>query len=120
MITGPGWQMNTTFNSNVREKGYSVAFYLSAVAFFLQLAMQNNARAEEYRFDSNLLTGTSLEHHIDLDKFSQKEVAIAEGKQLVDISLNGEILATETPVTFRKITPDARFPRHRLVLIRRY
>lgn len=99
--------MNTTFNSNVREKGYSVAFYLSAVAFFLQLAMQNNARAEEYRFDSNLLTGTSLEHHIDLDKFSQKEVAIAEGKQLVDISLNGEILATETPVTFRKITPDA-------------
>ncbi|AVH19977.1 fimbrial outer membrane usher protein [Enterobacter sp. SGAir0187] len=76
------------------------------MALFLQLAMQNNAHAEEYRFDSNLLTGTSLEHHLDLDKFSQKEVAQAEGQQLVDISLNGEILEIEVPVRFKKKSSD--------------
>nr|WP_245930106.1 fimbrial outer membrane usher protein [Mangrovibacter plantisponsor] len=80
---------------------------MSTVAFCLQLAFQNNACAEEYRFDSKLLTGTNFEHHLDLDKFSQKDVAIPEGIQSVDISLNGEILETQLPVTFKKEAADS-------------
>lgn len=99
--------MNTTSNNYHQTRKIQGYFLLSAVAFFLQLAMESDARAEEYRFDSKLLTGTSLEHHLDLDKFSKKEVAVPEGTQLVDLSLNGEILQTQLPVDFKLPGGDA-------------
>lgn len=97
--------MNMTSNKKLFSKRELILSPFSIIVCFFQFVICD-AYAEEYRFDSKLLTGTNLEHHLDLDKFSRKEAIIPEGAQLVDISLNGELLQSDVLVSFKRATLD--------------
>jgi len=89
--------MSIQLKNNKTGLRLAVIFCVVKSALFAQATY-----AEEYRFDSHLLAGSGFEQSIDLQKFNEKELIVAEGQQILDISLNGLQIKSQVPVLFRK------------------
>jgi len=80
-----------------------IIFRLAVISCVVKAALfAQAAYAEEYRFDSHLLAGSGFAEGVDLKQFNEKQAKIAEGQQVLDISLNGIKIKSQVPVSFRK------------------
>ncbi|PZL85303.1 fimbrial assembly protein [Pantoea sp. ARC270] len=88
---------------NIQFKNKKNGFHLALVTCLVKAALFTQAaHAEEYRFDNHLLAGSGFAQGVDLKQFNEKQVAVAEGQQILDVSLNGVKVRSQVAVNFRK------------------
>lgn len=88
---------------SIQFKNKKITFRLAVISCVVKAALFTQAsHAEEYRFDSHLLAGSGFAEGVDLKQFNEKQIAVAEGQQTLDISLNGIKIKSQVPVSFRK------------------
>lgn len=92
---------------SIQSKNKKTGFRLAVISCVVKAALFTQAvHAEEYRFDSHLLAGSGFAEGVDLKQFNEKQLAVAEGQQVLDISLNGIKIKSQVPVSFRKKDPS--------------
>ncbi|MGK3143614.1 fimbrial outer membrane usher protein [Pantoea sp. C2G6] len=88
---------------SIQSKNKKASFRLAVMTCLVKAALFSQAAyADDYQFDSRLLAGSGFAEGVDLTKFNEKETLVPEGKQVLDISLNGIKIKSEVPVNFRK------------------
>ncbi|MGC6389847.1 fimbrial outer membrane usher protein [Ewingella sp. S1.OA.A_B6] len=96
--------MITQYKNNTSAKNKNVYFRLALLTLVIKSSLlSQQAFAADYQFDSHLLAGSEFSESIDLNKFNETQIAIPEGKQILDISLNGSKIKSQVAVSFLKI-----------------
>lgn len=88
---------------SIQSKNKKACYRLAVIACVVKASLfSSQVNAEDYRFDSHLLAGSGFAEGVDLNKFNEKQVIVPEGKQTLDISLNGSTIKSQVPVNFLK------------------